>query len=249
MSDSDKAPRARSASRLVKSQRSSKSELQRQAILEEASLLFIRKGFDGTNTNDIADAVGMTRTALYYYFKNKEAILQALTKGVTERASELARQVMQQAALPAAEGLRQLIVQHATLVLDHPLQFRVAERSESSLPEAQRLVTQKARRRLRDDFVSLVENGIRQDVFRPVDAQVAAFSIIGMCNWAAWWFDRRRGDPIEPIADMIADFGLRMLLKEGTERPPSPTGASLQSARAELARLRDALDNLESALR
>lgn len=48
-----------------------RNDAQRQTILDAASLLFIEKGFGGTNFNDIAEAVGVTRTALYYYFPSK----------------------------------------------------------------------------------------------------------------------------------------------------------------------------------
>jgi AcrR family transcriptional regulator len=51
-----KAPSTRS--------RPTRSDAQRQAILDAACLLFIDRGFGGTNINDIADAVGVTCTLL-----------------------------------------------------------------------------------------------------------------------------------------------------------------------------------------
>ena len=41
--------------------RPTRNDAQRQSILDAASLLFIEKGFGGTNINDIADAVGVSR--------------------------------------------------------------------------------------------------------------------------------------------------------------------------------------------
>jgi AcrR family transcriptional regulator len=243
-------PRMSKAPTSAKS-RPTRSDTQRQAILDAASLLFIEKGFGGTNINDIADAVGMTRTALYYYFPSKESMLEALTREVTERASDLTKEVAQRAELPPDEVLRQLILRHAGLILSHPLQFRVAERSESSLPETQREAAQMARRAVRDDFVNVIRRGIVERVFHPVDADVAAFSIIGMCNWCAWWFDSRRGEPIEPVAELIASLGLRMLhvdnFSTGKRRASTRTARTTSVADA-LARVRDALENLETSL-
>ena len=229
--------------------RATRSDAQRQAILDAASLLFIEKGFGGTNINDIADAVGMTRTALYYYFPGKEAMLEALTKEVTGRASDLSKEVSQRAELAPDEGLRQLILRHAGLILSHTLQFRVAERSESSLPEDQRLAAQAARRAVRKDFVEVIQRGIAQGIFHPVDANVAAFSIIGMCNWCAWWFDSRRGASSESVAETIASLGLNMLILHpaGTGKKAQAMVRSAGAAQA-LARMRDALDDLESSL-
>ncbi|MDH1254281.1 TetR/AcrR family transcriptional regulator [Comamonas thiooxydans] len=233
--------------------RASRSDAQRQTILDAASLLFIEKGFGGTNINDIADAVGMTRTALYYYFPSKESMLEALTREVTERAGELTKEVAQRAELAPDESLRQLIVQHAGLVLSHPLQFRIAERSEGSLPEDQRLAAQAARRAVRKDFVDIIRRGIDQGVFRPVDADVAAFSILGMCNWCAWWFDSRRGESADTVVETIASLGLHMLLPQGYEASPKKRRTPSRATKEEdigaaLARMRDALESLENSL-
>jgi AcrR family transcriptional regulator len=228
--------------------RPARNETQSQTILDAASLLFIEKGFGGTNINDIADAVGVTRTALYYYFPSKEAMLEALTKDVTERASELTAEVSRRAELPPDEALRELILRQASLVLTHPLQFRVAERSEGSLPEAQRQAAQAARRAVRDGFVNVIRRGIAQGVFMPVDADVAAFSIIGMCNWCAWWFDSRRGEPVEPIAELIATLGMRMLMTENTAPSAHAGKGDATAAGYALARMREALEMLENSL-
>jgi len=53
--------------------RTSKGNVQRESILDAASSLFVERGFPGTSMYDIADALGVTRTAVYYYFPNKEA--------------------------------------------------------------------------------------------------------------------------------------------------------------------------------
>ena len=95
--------------------RPTRNDTQRRSILDAASLLFIEKGFGGTHI-DIADAVGVTRTALSYHFPSKESMLEALTEEVTEKASRLAQTVSRRDELPPDEALRQLILQHAGLI-------------------------------------------------------------------------------------------------------------------------------------
>lgn len=46
----------------------------REEILNVASLQFAKYGFKKTTLTDIASALGKQKTALYYYFKNKEDI-------------------------------------------------------------------------------------------------------------------------------------------------------------------------------
>ncbi|MFZ0838044.1 MAG: TetR family transcriptional regulator, partial [Xanthobacteraceae bacterium] len=71
-----------------------KKEALRQAVLEAAAKLFAERGFGGTNLQDIADALGISRPALYYYFKSKDEILASLVEEVTvfsgHQATELA---------------------------------------------------------------------------------------------------------------------------------------------------------------
>jgi AcrR family transcriptional regulator len=222
--------------------RPTRSDAQRQAILDAACLLFIDKGFGGTNINDIADAVGVRRTALYYYFPSKESMLEALTEEVTEKASLIARSVSGRDELPADEALRLLILQHAGLILSHPLQFRVVERSEGSLPEPHRKAAQTARRSVLEHFVRVMERGIAAGLFRRGDARVAAFSIIGMCNWCAWWFDADGAVPAEEVAATLADFGLRMLRADRARRAAAP-GSTADEA---IAQLRETLKLLEA---
>jgi AcrR family transcriptional regulator len=50
----------------------------RQRILEVAARLFSEQGFAGTSIRDIADALGVTKAALYYHFPSKDAILGEL---------------------------------------------------------------------------------------------------------------------------------------------------------------------------
>lgn len=50
----------------------------RERILDEARLLFLNKGFAATSMQEIADAVGLTKPALYYHFKDKQDLLLAV---------------------------------------------------------------------------------------------------------------------------------------------------------------------------
>lgn len=219
-----------------------RNDSQRQLILDAASLLFIEKGFGGTNVNDIADAVGVTRTALYYYFPSKESILEALTKGVTEKAGALAKSVSARNAMPPGEALQQLILQHAGLILSHPLQFRVVERSESSLPEPHRSSAAASRRAVLENFVGVVQRGMDAGDFRDANAHMAAFSIIGMCNWCAWWFDPEGDVSAQGVAESIAEFAARAL---------APEGQATRSSTAEQAvlQMRNALAVMETHLK
>ena len=65
-----------------------------QLILDGALVQFNQYGFRKTSLEDIARAVGISRTSLYSYFSNKDAIFRAVAKEVHERALAEAQSVL-----------------------------------------------------------------------------------------------------------------------------------------------------------
>jgi AcrR family transcriptional regulator len=49
-------------------------------ILNQAMRLFLEKGYHGTSINDITQAAGITKGALYWHFKSKEALLREIIR-------------------------------------------------------------------------------------------------------------------------------------------------------------------------
>jgi DNA-binding transcriptional regulator YbjK len=47
----------------------------RQQILSTAKILFIQQGYHGLSMRQIAEALGVSKAALYYYFRDKEELL------------------------------------------------------------------------------------------------------------------------------------------------------------------------------
>ncbi|MFK8021811.1 MAG: TetR/AcrR family transcriptional regulator [Pseudomonadales bacterium] len=58
------------------------SDTTRDAILRAALTRFASYGYKRTSLNDIAGEAGLSRPTLYSYFKNKEAILRAVSQGL-----------------------------------------------------------------------------------------------------------------------------------------------------------------------
>lgn len=50
----------------------------RDRILDAAEDVFNESGYSNTTLNEIAEAAGVTRGAIYWHFKNKEDLFQAM---------------------------------------------------------------------------------------------------------------------------------------------------------------------------
>lgn len=47
-------------------------------IIEAAKLMFVQRGYEATKMGDIATEVGISRTAMHYYFRTKEMLFEAI---------------------------------------------------------------------------------------------------------------------------------------------------------------------------
>jgi AcrR family transcriptional regulator len=60
----------------IRKTRNQQSQETVRLILRETMKLFLEKGYHGTSINDIADATGLTKGALYFHFRSKERLLK-----------------------------------------------------------------------------------------------------------------------------------------------------------------------------
>ncbi len=65
----------------------------KKRILEESEKLFSAKGFDRTGIDEIAKKVGITKSVIYYHFKNKDEILQRMMEKFFDEALEFKKQI------------------------------------------------------------------------------------------------------------------------------------------------------------
>src|SRR6201996_406884 len=73
-----------------------KGEQTRKAIFETALELFRDRGFDNTTMQDIAAAANVAKSAAYYYFPSKEAIVTAYYDAIQTEQERLCTEVFAQ---------------------------------------------------------------------------------------------------------------------------------------------------------
>lgn len=78
----------------------------RNQILDTAERVFSAKGVSRTSLADIADAAGVTRGAIYWHFKNKADVFQAMIERVALPMEEMVRAAADEAAEDPLERVR-----------------------------------------------------------------------------------------------------------------------------------------------
>jgi TetR/AcrR family transcriptional regulator len=162
-----------------------KRDRRRKEILHAALRAFREKGYHGTTLDDIAERFGVRKTALYYYFPDKEAILYACHQ---ESLAELDRILAGTRALETAGArLAYVIREHVRVMTEtlegSPLAFEVTALS----PERQRDVIA-GRDRYEKALRRIIAQGVADHEFRQLNPKIAVFAILGSINWISRWY-------------------------------------------------------------
>ena len=189
-------------------------------VYRTAAQIILRKGYDATSINDIANALGMTKAGLYHYINGKKELLFDIMNFGLDQLEEEVVNPAHSIADPAAR-LRFIITSHARLVTrgDGAITLLVDEITALT-PVQYRKITRRKRAhfdRLRAVLDTLKAEGMLQDV----DTTVATFSLLGMINWLSRWFRQDRSLTEEQVADEIARIALNGLLPAQAGAAPS----------------------------
>ena len=197
----------------MRAQKKSASNNERVAeIYRTAAQIILRKGYDATSVNDIANALGMTKAGLYHYINGKKELLfDIMNFGLSELAEEVATPA--KAIRDPAARLRFIVDAHARLVTRGQGAITILVDEVTALtPAQQRKITQSKRAYfdfLRGTLDELKTAGKMQDV----DTTAATFSLLGMINWLSRWFQQGGALTDEQAAEQIVRIALHGLLR------------------------------------
>lgn len=210
-------------------------------IHEQATRLFAERGYAGTNFQDIADAVGLTRPALYHYVKSKDELLAKLVAEITVvAASDIAAIADRDAT--ATERIRAIVEMLVRQQGEQGERFRLLLRSEADLPDSVAESYNENRRSLLRSVTGVIDQGIARGEFRAVSPAVAAFGIIGMVNWVAWWYHSGSPYDLDTVCADLSDLAVHGIAAEEGRPSSSTPRDALNGVRRELDRLAGLLD-------
>ncbi len=92
-----------------------------ERILACAIELFVRHGYQGTTVEAIAARAGLTKGAIYFYFKTKDAVLMRLLDEVEAAVVDPVVALMAKVGPPADQKLVSFIHHQSFLGITHPL--------------------------------------------------------------------------------------------------------------------------------
>ena len=182
----------------------------KRQILDAAERVFSERGFDKARMDDIVQESGLSKGALYWYYKSKDAIIRALLERIFISEIQNADELVEMEG-SASERLK-LFVQFA---------IREYRRFESLLPLAYEFIALAYRSKaVRQTLVGyyqhytgliarVISQGIDRGEFKPCDPDVTALALMGMYEGIALlWFL----DPGQVDLDRMAEQPLEIFL-------------------------------------
>ncbi|WP_269856209.1 TetR/AcrR family transcriptional regulator [Streptomyces sp. RPT161] len=177
-----------------------------QRLLAEATRLFADRGFDRTSVQEIVEAAGVTKGALYHYFGSKDDLLHEVYARVlrlqTERLEEIAS-----GTGTVTERLHRAAADVVVTSIENLDDTKIFFRSMHQLsPEKQKAVRAE-RRRYHERFRALVEEGQREGTFRPeLRPDLVVDYFFGSVHHLGTWY--REGGPLSAaqVASEFADL-------------------------------------------
>ena len=170
---------------MTKSAHKDSSEMAaRYRLLQVAAELFALKGYAMTRVREIVAAASVTKPVLYYYFKNKEGIYLELMRDSMSKFDAFLEESKTECG-GVIDRIFSLCDRLMLLLMDNIQVARIIYAFYYGPPQgAPQFDMDVFHNRLRDSLRALIEEGIRDGVFRRENATDMSWAVLGAVDIA-----------------------------------------------------------------
>jgi AcrR family transcriptional regulator len=223
----------------------SKSARTRERILDAAAHVLSRKGYAGTRLSDVADQAEIQAPAIYYYFPSRDDLIEeVMWSGIAHIREHMTRIL---AALPPhADPLDRIdaaVEAHLRYCLEISDYTTASIRNAGQVPENIAIRYAAEASQYGDMWRKLLQDADNAGLLRPdLDPMAARMMVLGALNWAAEWWNPRRGslDTVVRTAQSLVRHGLGYRQEGGDPGAAGVAGAPGPAARKPRPRKRPA---------
>jgi AcrR family transcriptional regulator len=165
--------------------------------------LFAEQGYEKTSLREIAERLGVTKAALYYYFKSKEDIVRSLVEDYMAELDELIAWGKQQPR--SAETRAEIVRRYLEIIANGTAVFRLLHQNQAAVSS---LAAAKERGELfRERMDALVELLTKPGA--PMHDQVRAASCLMTISFCCMHYQDRAANPAE-LKQAVLDLALEL---------------------------------------
>ncbi len=192
------------------------SEERRAQIIEAALACFTRKGYANTTMDDIVAESGLSKGAIYWYFKSKDDVFQAAFTSMFEAVSAESMTALQ-ACETAAERLRVGAQTMVSLARDIEGYFGLivefwaqSENRDEVMGFWAEMLAQ-----YHQVIAAILEGGVQTGKFRPVDASALTWMIMAAYDGLAAYNMMMPDLDMDKISEAFIETLLKGLVADG----------------------------------
>jgi AcrR family transcriptional regulator len=175
----------------------------RSRLRELALELFAEQGYEKTSLREIAERLGVTKAALYYYFKSKEDIVRSLVEDYVAELDDLIAWAKDQPRTPQTRA--QIIRRYLRIVANGSAVFRMLHQNQAAVSS---LAAAKERGELfRERMDALI--GLLTEPDAPLHDQVRAASCLISISFCSMHYQDRAASA-EELESALLDVALEL---------------------------------------
>ncbi|MFV0478802.1 MAG: TetR/AcrR family transcriptional regulator [Parahaliea sp.] len=199
--------------------RTAQHDAKRAAILSQAARLFNSKGSRATTLQDISDALGLTKTSLYYYVKTKEELIFQCYKTTLQHHLRQLDEIDKQ----NTDFLMKL---KAFFVSFFENWLAAREEHGPYLAALLEIASLKGghRKEIESDYIQMfkrlrqyLRDGVNNGEFRAIETTSATRAILGSVDWVFSWLHTVPHEEVKHKAEQAFDILAKGLYANPTE--------------------------------
>jgi len=181
----------------------------REKILRTAKSLFIQQGYHGLAMRQISEAVGVSKAALYYHFKDKEELFLAILN-IYLNEIESAINEIQSKPVSSSEHIRMFVEYILSQPAEQRAVIRLGSQEMAQLSASSRKTFGKIyREKFIGKLIAIFQAGIERGEFKSLNAEIATWALLGIMY--PYFYPTHTGD--KPVPANVIDEIVTIYLK------------------------------------
>jgi AcrR family transcriptional regulator len=176
-------------------------------ILDHATDVFCKKGYEGASMRDLSRASGMSLAGLYYYFESKERLLFLIQKHTFSTIVRRLKSRLEGVSDPE-QRIRIFILNHLEYFLANPASMKVLSHEAEALKNGFASEVAAIKREYYRICVGLLDE-LKSERGLQFSTRIAVLSLFGMMNWIYTWHNSRVDADAEQLASEMSEIFLR----------------------------------------
>ena len=177
-------------------------------VTRAAVRLFAEQGYANTSVQQIVEAAGVTKGAMYHYFESKDDLLFSVYERMLSLQTSHLEEIVGRGT-PTAQTLHDVCVDVIETSIDFLPEGTVFFRSVHMLSEPRQKEVTRRRRQYHDVFASLIERGQEEGLYRTdVPRAVLVAHFFSDVHYLSNWYSPEGAEDKVLLAKQLTDLFL-----------------------------------------